>query len=286
MTMRGSKRLPALADRARRCAITRRSAGFMRRAACTSPEDLCPACGEAGCLRFALACRLVAWRSGPAARRRRSRRQPPSKAEDRRRVHRQDQGAPAGSADLDRAGRSPAGLGHRADAAEVLQPHRRHAGRADLREGHLPLLRRARQGVRPHHDVAHRQDRGRPRHGAAGGGGRGDDQAARQVQGDGGVADRSAQDDRAAGAAADQDRQADLLDHERHALDRDRRARDADRAAVPAGGRGNAVHPGDPQQRHHAHHAGDRSRRPREAGRHLLLQQEAPRRRAISRRCR
>ncbi len=79
-----------------------------------------------------------------------------------------------------------------------------------------------------------------------------------------------------------QDGQADLLDHERHALDRDRRARDADRAAVPARGRGDAVHPGDPQQRHHAHHAGDRGGRPREAGRHLLLQQEAPRERGAA----
>ena len=40
-----------------------------------------------------------------------------------------------------------------------------------------------------------------------------------------GVAHRSAQDHRGAGPAADQDRQADLLDHQRHALDRERRAR-------------------------------------------------------------
>ena len=88
-------------------------------------------------------------------------------AEGRRRLHRQDQGVPAGSADHDRARRPPAGVGHRADAAQVLRPHRRHARRADLRERHLPLLRRARQGVRPHLGVAHRQDRGRPRHGAS-----------------------------------------------------------------------------------------------------------------------
>ena len=72
-----------------------------------------------------------------------------------------------------------------------------------------------------------------------------------------------------------QHREADLLGHERHALGRDRRARDAARAAVSARGRGDAVHPGDPQQRHHAHHACDRGRRAREARRHVLLQQEA-----------
>ena len=39
---------------------------------------------------------------------------------------------------------------------------------------------------------------------------------------------------------------------------------------------GDAVRPADSRQRHHVHHAGHRGRRPREAGRHLLLQQEAP----------
>ena len=178
-------------------------------------------------------------RAGGAGSRARRRRAAPAgpETEDRRGLHREDQGAPAGSADHDRAGRPPAGVRHRADAAEVPRPHRRHARRADLREGHLPLLRGDRQGVGPHRDVEHRQDRGRARHGRPRGRRRGDDQADRQVQGDDRVADRSAEDDRGAGAAADQDREADLLDHERHALARDRRSRDADGAAVPPGGR-------------------------------------------------
>ena len=210
---------------------------------------------------------------------------PALETEDRRGVHREDQGIPAGPADHDRAGRSPAGVRHRADAAQVLRADRRHARRADLREGHPPLLRGARQGVADRDlGVEHRQDRGRARHGRPRGRRRGDDQAAREVQGDDRVAHRSAQDDRGAGAAAHQDGQADLLDHERHALDRERRAGDADRAALPARRRGDAVHPAHPQQRDHLDHAGDRGRRPREAGRHLLLQQEARRRR--SRRCR
>ncbi len=123
--------------------------------------------------------------------------------EARRRVHREDQGVHAGSAHQHGARRSPPGVGHGSHAAEVLRPHARHARRADLREGHPALLRGARQGVGPHHDVDDRQDRRRPRHGAARGGRRGDDQADRQVQGHARVADRSAQDDRGAGAAAD-----------------------------------------------------------------------------------
>ena len=46
-----------------------------------------------------------------------------------------------------------------------------------------------------------------------------------EVQGHARAAHRPAQDDRGAGAAAAQDRQADLLPHQRHALARDRRAR-------------------------------------------------------------
>ena len=175
------------------CAITRRLPPFCGSLA-RFTEDLCPAVAKPV---PALRDRLCPCR--PGFRRQRTVGSVASagfEAEDRRRVHRQDQGVPAGSADHDRARRSPAGLGHGPDAAQVLQPHRRHARRADVRQGHLPLLRRARQGVRPHRGVAHRQDRGRPRHGAARGGRRGDDQAAGQVQGDAGVADRSAEDDR------------------------------------------------------------------------------------------
>ena len=89
-----------------------------------------------------------------------------------------------------------------------------------------------------------------------------------------------AQDDRGAGAAGAQDRQADLLAHQRHPLARDRRARDARGTRLPADRRGDAVHPADPQQRHHLHHAGHRGGWPREARRHLLLRQEDGRRRA------
>ena len=176
--------------------------------------------------------------------------------EDRRRLHREDQGARPGSADLDRARRSSPGLRHRPHSAQVPQPRGRHTRRVDVREGHLPVLRGARQGVRSHHHVAHREDRGGARHGAACRRRRGDDQADRQVQGNDRLAHRSAKDDGSAGAAAPEDGQADLLDHQRHAFDRERRPRDAHRAAVPAGGRRDAVHSADPQQRDHAHHAG------------------------------
>ena len=196
-------------------------------------------------------------------------------AEAGRGVHQEDQGVHAGSADQHRARRSSSGVGHDPDAAEVLRPHARHARRADLRQRHPALLRSPRQGVRSHHDVDHRQDRGRPRHGPPRRRRRSDHQADRQVQRHARVADRSAQDDGGAGAAADQDRKADLLGDKRHALGRNRRPGDAPRAAVPSRRRRDALHPGDPQQRHHAHHPGHRGRRPREARRHLLLQQEA-----------
>ena len=63
-------------------------------------------------------------------RRTRRRRAAPAAAEteDRRGVHRQDQGIPAGSAHHDRAGRSPARVRHGADAAQVPRPHRRQPG--------------------------------------------------------------------------------------------------------------------------------------------------------------
>ena len=76
-----------------------------------------------------------------------------------------DQAEPAGSAHHDRAGRSPAGVRHGAVAAQVPRPRRRHAGRADVREGHLPLLRGAREGGADARQVLEdRHDRGRPRH--------------------------------------------------------------------------------------------------------------------------
>ena len=55
-------------------------------------------------------------------------------------VHRAHPEAPAGSADHHGAGRSPPGVRDRALAPQVLRPHRRHAWRADVREGHPPLL--------------------------------------------------------------------------------------------------------------------------------------------------
>ena len=66
-----------------------------------------------------------------------------------------------------------------------------HAGRADLRQGHPALFRGARQGVSPDHHLEDRDHRGRPRHRAAGGGGRGHDQEPREVQGDAECAHRS-----------------------------------------------------------------------------------------------
>ena len=78
---------------------------------------------------------------------------------------RTDQAEPAGSADHHRARRSPAGVRHRAVAAQVPRPRRRRAGRADLREGHLPLLRGARQGGADAREVLEdRHHRRRPRH--------------------------------------------------------------------------------------------------------------------------
>ena len=76
--------------------------------------------------------------------------------------------------------------------------------------------------------------------------------------------------------AADPHRQAHLLDQQRHPFARNRRPGNAHRAGLPADRRRDALHPADPQQRHHLHHAGDRSGRPRARGGHLLLRQEAP----------
>ena len=112
------------------------------------------------------------------------------------------QGVPAGSADHDRARRSPAGVRHRAVAAQVPRPHRRHAGRADLRQGHPSLLRGAREGLAAREVLEDRHDRRRPRHRRARDRRRGDDQVARQVPRHARRADRSAQDHRRAGAAA------------------------------------------------------------------------------------
>ena len=179
----------------RRCAITRFSVRF--RGGCMSPAPL-----RSPLSRFVFVVLLVLVATPglkPVAQSRTQQRQQQKMDE----VHREDQGIPAGPADHHRAGRSPSGVRHRPDAAQVPRPHRRHARRADLREGHPSLLRGARQGVRPRHDVDDRQDRRGPRHGAARGRRRGDDQAARQVQGHARLAHRSAQDDRGAGAAAD-----------------------------------------------------------------------------------
>ena len=105
------------------------------------------------------------------------------------------QAEPAGSAHHDRARGSPAGVGYRALAAEVPRPRRRHARRADLREGHPSLLRGAGEGgAHPREVLEGRHDRRRPRHRAARDRGRGDDQVARQVPRHARRADRSAQD--------------------------------------------------------------------------------------------
>ncbi len=194
-----------------------------------------------------------------------------------------------GSAHHDRAGRPPAGVGHRADAAQVPRPHRRRSPASSItpRTSHryFEALAKASPRARSSGRSARRKK------GATWSSLAIADEATisepRQVQGLCSTQlDRSAQDDRSAGAAADPDGEADLLDHERHALAGVRRPRDADGAGVPPHRRGDAVHPEHPQQRHHAHHAGDRSRRPREGGRHLLLQQEACAQRAARARCR
>ena len=131
-------------------------------------------------------------------RRRRNRSpKPPQKIDEE---YTQDhQAEPAGSAHHDRARRSPAGVRHGALAAEVPRPRRRHAGRADLREGHLSLLRGAREGgaarakywkigtTEEGRDIVAARDRRR-----------GHDQVARQVPRHARRADRSAQDHRGA----------------------------------------------------------------------------------------
>ena len=110
------------------------------------------------------------------------------------------------------------------------------------------------------------ESRRRARHGRGGDRRRGDDQEPRQVPADHRAAHRSAQAVRCAGEAADCHRQADLLRDGQHPLAGGRQPRDADGARLPAGGRGDAVHPDDPQQLDRRAHAGERSGRPREAG--------------------
>ena len=212
----------------------------------------------------------------PASRAGACRRRARSSAKNRRRIHAADSPEPAGSADHHRARRSSAGVRYGAVAAQVSRPRRRHAGRAHVREGHLPLLRGAREGLADAREVLEdRHHRRRARHRRPRHRRRSDDRLARSLSADARRADRSAADDGCAGRGADRDREAGLLHHERHALAGNRRPRDADRAGVPADRRRDAVHPEHPQQRHHAHHARDRSGRPREAGGHVLLQQEA-----------
>ena len=159
---------------------------------------------------------------------------------------------------------------------EVPRPHRRHAGRADLREGHPSLLRGARQGLAARALLEDRQDRGRPRHGRARDRRRGDDQVARQVS-------RSARPRSPIRARRPRRRRRQLLKTAKpiYYLTSGMHSPEnggpemLHRARLSADRRGDAVHPEHPQQRDHVHHAGHRGRRPREAGRHLLLQQDA-----------
>ena len=85
-------------------------------------------------------------------------------AAERRGVHQEDQGVSPGPAHHDGARRSSAGVQHRPDAAQVPWPHRRDARRTDVRQGYVPLLRRARRGLGPHQGLAHREDGGGARH--------------------------------------------------------------------------------------------------------------------------
>ena len=207
-------------------------------------------------------------------------RKAPPRTEDRRGLHREDQGVPAGSADHHRAGGPPARLRDGPHAAHLPRPHRRHAGRADVRQGHPPLLRGPRQGA----PTARRcGPSARPRKAATWSCWR--SPTRRRSSSSAPIATSSPQltDPRKTTEAQAQelleDGQADLLADQRHALARERRSRDAAGARLPADRAGDAVRPADPRQRHHLHHAGDRGGRPREAGRHLLLQQEARRER-------
>ena len=190
-------------------------------------------------------------------------------------VRPEDQGVSPGPPDHDRAGRPLAGLRQGPDPPQVPRPDRRYPGGADLRQRHPPLLRRHRQGDTAGEDVDHRQVGRGARHVRHGHRRRGDHQGPREVQGRPRPAHRPAQDERGEGQGAHRHRQADLLDHLRHALDGNGRAGDAAGTGLPPRRRGNPVRAADPQQHHRLHHAGDRGRRAREAGRHLLLQQEA-----------
>ena len=144
-----------------------------------------------------------------------------------------------------RAGRSPAGVGHGADAAQVPRPHRRHARRADLREGHPALLRGARQGVGPRSRSGRSA---RPKKAAtwsllavA------DEATIKQLDKYKGMLASLTDPRKTTEEQAQQlikHGQADLLDHERHALAETGGPEMLMELAVPAGGRRDAVHPG------------------------------------------
>jgi hypothetical protein len=113
-----------------------------------------------------------------------------------------DQDGTLRSAHLHRTRGGPPRLGDGADAAQVPRADRGHAGRADVRERHVPLLRRARRGEPAGEGLAHRADGGGARPDHRRGGGRGGDPRPRPLQGDAEGAHRSAPHDRGPGTRA------------------------------------------------------------------------------------
>ena len=108
----------------------------------------------------------VARRRRTVANGRRSGRAGAGRAEDGCGVHGADQEIPLRSAHLDRARRSPSGVGHGADAPQVPRPHRWRAGHSGPRGRHASLPGSGRQGRAEAREVLEdRQDRGGARHG-------------------------------------------------------------------------------------------------------------------------
>ena len=202
---------------------------------------------------------------------------PGARARQRRGVHEEDPRVHDRPDVPHRARRPPAGIGHRAEPGEgrtVTSPAR-PTGSPTRRTS--TVLPRTREGLAARQGVLDGHDRGGPRADPGGDLRRGEPQEPRAAEGDHGAARRPAQDDGRRGGVADRRGQGVLLGDRGHALAGDRLARDADGAGLPAGGGGDAVHPGDPPQRGGDVHAGPRGRRPRAHGGRLPLPQGQPR---------
>ena len=226
--------------------------------------------GRLAALRLACATAIALATAGAGATGIFAQSKPAARAEARRRLHRQDQGGDRRPAHPDRAGRSHAGLRQGAVAAEVprLHPGRARASMTYYKDivRYLDALDKASDRVTMFKIGV--SDEGRDMFAVA----VADEATIKQLdkyrQITAQLTDpRKLTDD--AGEAAHRDRQADLLRVRQHPFARDRQPRDADGAGLPARGRGDAVHPDDPQQHHLRLHAGERGGRPREAGRQL-----------------